>query len=88
MENGSGFASRPAPRHRLGRRVLLRMTYSVIATIKEPMLYEMEPSTIYLTITLGAGFGSLCGALAGFASAVLLREWRKSRPTGPSQPTS
>jgi hypothetical protein len=57
--------------------LILRVTYAVVAQMKE-QTFEIEPSTTYLTVTLGAGFGSLCGALAGFASAIL-REWRKNR---------
>jgi hypothetical protein len=57
--------------------LVLRVCYAVVAQMKE-QTFEIEPSTVYLTVTLGAGFGSLCGALSGFAAAVL-REWRKSR---------
>jgi hypothetical protein len=57
--------------------LILRVSYAVVAHLMEQTI-EIEPSTVYLTVTLGAGFGSLCGALSGFASAIL-REWRKSR---------
>ena len=56
----------------------LRVTWSVIARIKDPLLYEIDPWVIHLTVVLGAGFGALCGTLAGMTSAVL-REWRRSR---------
>jgi hypothetical protein len=45
-----------------------------------PRVFEMEHWAIYLSLILGAGFGAVCGALAGLASAVL-RTWRE-RPTG------
>jgi hypothetical protein len=58
--------------------LILRVAFAVIARITAPDVYEIEYSVIYQTLTLGAGFGAVCGALAGFASAIL-REWRKSR---------
>jgi len=61
--------------------LILYVAYDRVARLKE-QVFELEPNVIYLTVTLGAGFGAVCGALAGFASA-LLREWRKSSTTPP-----
>src|SRR5262245_10250778 len=55
--------------------LILYVAHDRIARIKGEV-FELEPNVTYLTVTLGAGFGSVCGALAGFASAVL-REWRR-----------
>jgi hypothetical protein len=60
--------------------LLLRGTWAAVARLKEPLLFEMNPDVIYLTVVLGAGFGALCGALTG-VTAALLREWRRGRPT-------
>jgi hypothetical protein len=54
----------------------------VTAHVTAPDVLRMEPSVIYQTVVLGAGFGSVCGGLAGFASAIL-REWRASRTQAP-----
>lgn len=60
--------------------LLLYLTNRVIARMTAPQEFEIEYGAIYLTITLGAGFGAVCGALAGLTSAVL-RAWRDSRQT-------
>ena len=59
--------------------LILRLCCAVIARIKEPLLFEIEPTVIYQTMVLGTGFGALCGTLTGMTAA-LLREWRRVRP--------
>jgi hypothetical protein len=63
--------------------ILYVARHVVAAYVTAPDVLAMDPSAIYVSATLGAGFGSVCGALAGFASA-LLREWRNSRAQTPS----
>lgn len=58
--------------------LILRVASAAVAQITAPDLYRMEYSVIYHSLVLGAGFGAVCGSLAGFASAIL-REWQKSR---------
>jgi hypothetical protein len=55
----------------------------VTAYVTAPDVLRMEPSVIYQAVVLGGGFGSVCGALAGFASAIL-REWRKGSTQAPA----
>lgn len=68
--------------------LILFATNQVVAWMTAPVRFEIEYGVIYLTVILGAGFGSVCGAMVGLASAVL-REWRRSRdqttasPAGP-----
>jgi hypothetical protein len=63
--------------------ILYAARHFVVAHVTAPDVVAMEPSAIYVSATLGAGFGSVCGALAGFASA-LLREWRAGRAQPPA----
>jgi hypothetical protein len=58
--------------------LILRVTKGVIDQVKAPLVFEVDPRVIYLTVVLGAGFGALCGTLVGLTAA-LLREWRRSR---------
>jgi hypothetical protein len=60
---------------------LLRLTWSVVGGIKSPRVFEVEPSVIYQTVVLGAGFGSVCGALVGLAG-VIARVLRDRPPSG------
>jgi hypothetical protein len=57
--------------------LVLRLAYSVVARLKEPLVFEVDPWVIYLTLVLGTGFGALCGTLIGMTAAIL-REWRRS----------
>jgi hypothetical protein len=59
--------------------LVLRVTFAVVARIKDPLLFEVEPWVIYLCVVLGTGFGALCGTLTGL-SAAILNEWRR-RPS-------
>ena len=38
--------------------LVLRLTYSAVARIKEPALFEIEPAVIYQTMVLGTGLGA------------------------------
>jgi hypothetical protein len=55
----------------------------VVRWMTAPRAFQMEHWVIYLGALLGAGFGTVCGALAGLASAVVraLRE-RNGSPRG------
>jgi hypothetical protein len=58
--------------------LILRLTWSIVARIKEPVVFEIEPTVIYQSVVLGAGFGAVCGTLCGMTAA-MLREWRRGR---------
>jgi hypothetical protein len=60
--------------------LILRTAWSFLAWRTAPRLFEVEHGVIYLALVLGAGFGALCGALAGLAGAVL-RAWRERPPS-------
>jgi hypothetical protein len=60
---------------------LLRLTWTVVGWIKDPRIFEIEPSVIYQTMVLGAGFGGVCGALVGLAG-VVARSLRDRSPSG------
>jgi hypothetical protein len=54
----------------------LCVTSGVLARMTAPKTFEVEHWVVYLSVVLGAGFGGLCGALAGVVGAVG-REWRR-----------
>jgi hypothetical protein len=58
--------------------LILRISWGIIARMTAPKVFEIEYSAIYLMVVLGAGFGALCGTLAG-TTAALVREWRRPR---------
>jgi hypothetical protein len=58
--------------------LVLRVTWASVVRIKDPLIFEVEPTVIYQTVVLGSGFGALCGTLTGMTAA-LLREWRRGR---------
>jgi hypothetical protein len=60
--------------------LVLRLAWSFLAWRTAPRVFEVEHGVIYLTLVLGAGFGAVCGALAGLAGA-LLRGWRERPPS-------
>ena len=60
---------------------ILRITWTVVCWIKGPRIFEIEPSVIYQTVVLGAGFGGVCGALVGLAG-VIARGLRDRSPSG------
>lgn len=50
--------------------LLLWLTSRVLAWHTAPQVFLIEPSTIYLCLTLAGGFGSLTGALVGVAGVL------------------
>lgn len=52
---------------------LLWATREVLRQQTAPKVFEVEHSVVYQAVTLGAGFGAVCGALAGLASVVARR---------------
>jgi len=65
--------------------ILLRGTYLAVARMTQPQLYEIDKWVYYVTMVVGAGFGSLCGTLIGLTGAIL-REWRRANSPGSAQP--
>jgi hypothetical protein len=53
---------------------LLWLTREVLRWQTAPKVFTIEHGVIYLSLVLGAGFGALCGALAGLASVLLARD--------------
>jgi hypothetical protein len=48
---------------------LVPLTWTVLAWTTEP-LFRIEGPVIYQVVVLGAGFGSLCGAIIGLAGVI------------------
>jgi hypothetical protein len=62
--------------------VLLWLTREALRGQTAPKVFEVEHYVVYLTVILGAGFGAVCGALAGLASVLARRgEARRPAPT-------
>jgi hypothetical protein len=59
----------------LAAALLLAVTSAVLAWKTSPLGLEVEHGVVYLAEVLGAGFGGLCGAVAGLAG-VLARQPR------------
>jgi hypothetical protein len=70
--------------------LLLWLTGLGLRWLYAPKIYEVEHSVYYLSIILGAGFGSLCGALAGLAHALTATRGTASPPSqaNPERPSS
>jgi hypothetical protein len=53
---------------------LLWVTWEGVRWLKAPKVYEIEPYVVYQVVALGAGFGAVCGALAGLAGVLRRRD--------------
>jgi len=53
---------------------LLWLTWEGLRWHKAPKEFELEPYIVYHVIALGAGFGAVCGALAGLAGVLGRRD--------------
>jgi hypothetical protein len=51
--------------------VILLLTNVVLRWMTSPRIFEIEHSTLYLTVVLGAGFGAVCGAVIGAVGAIV-----------------